>query len=68
MQIYSGSVAPERTHGEATWKDSAVDKGGVDRGRGVKIAYVVSFPRVLNTVRCLVPGCPAVAHSAGHMR
>ena len=29
---------------------------------------MVSFPRVLKSVRCPVPGFPAVAHSAGRMR
>ena len=35
---------------------------------GGAITFVVSFPRLLKTVRCPVPGCPAVAHSAGRMR
>ena len=30
--------------------------------------YVVSFPKVLQEVRCTVPGCPVVAHSAGRLR
>ena len=29
---------------------------------------MVFFPRVLKMVRCLVPGCPSVAHSVGRMR
>ena len=29
---------------------------------------MVSFPRVLKTVRCPVPSCPEVVHSAGRMR
>ena len=38
---------------------------GVDEvGRG-PTKYVVSFPKVLQEVRCPVPGFPAVAHSAG---
>ena len=28
---------------------------------------MVSFPRVLKTARCPVPGCPEVVHSAGWM-
>ena len=30
--------------------------------------YVVSFPRVLQLVRCPVPGCPVVSHSAVRLR
>ena len=29
---------------------------------------MVYFPRVLKTVRCLVTGCPAVAHITGRLR
>ena len=29
---------------------------------------MVYFPRVLQEVKCPVPGCPAVAHSAGRLR
>ena len=32
------------------------------------MTYMVSFPRVLKTVRFPLPGCPEVAHSAGRMR
>ena len=28
----SGGVIPEKTHGEATWKESAADEGGGDKG------------------------------------
>ena len=31
-------------------------------------AYVVSSLRVLQEVKCPVPGCPEVAHSAGRIR
>ena len=30
--------------------------------------FVVSSPRVLKSVKCLVLGCPEVAHSAGRLR
>ena len=41
---------------------------GVDeRGEG-PTTYVVSFPRILQLVRCSVPGCPAVAHSTGWLK
>ena len=33
----------------------------------IPTTYVVYFPRVLQLVRCPVPGCPAVAHSLGSM-
>ena len=37
---------------------------GFDDVGGDPTTYVVSFPRVLQEVKCLVLGCPAVAHSA----
>ena len=41
---------------------------GVDeKGEGLT-TYVVSFPRVLQSVRCPVLVCPAVCHSAGRLR
>ena len=41
---------------------------GVDKkGEGLT-TYVVSFPRLLQLVRCPVTGCPVVAHSAGRLR
>ena len=42
--------------------------GGGDRGGGVPVTYVVSFPWVLKTVRYSVTGCQAVAHSAVRLR
>ena len=41
---------------------------GVDEVGGGTTTYVVSFPKVLQEVRYPVPGCPAVAHSAGRLR
>ena len=38
-----------------------------EKGEG-PATYVVSFPRVLQSVRCPVPGFPAVCHSAGRLR
>ena len=41
---------------------------GVDeKGEGPD-TYVMSFPGILQSVRCPVPGCPAVCHSAGRLR
>ena len=40
---------------------------GVDEVGGETTTYVVSLPRVLQTVKCLVPGCPAVPHSVGRI-
>ena len=37
-------------------------------GWGRAVTYVVSFPRVLKTVRCPVTGCLSVAHSAVRLR
>ena len=41
---------------------------GGDKVRGVPTTYVVSFPRVLQELKCLVPGFPEVAHSSGILR
>ena len=41
---------------------------GVDGVGGGPTTYVVPSPKVLQEVRCPVPGCPAVAHSAGRLR
>ena len=46
---------------------SAPQTRGVDKGGGEPGTYVVSFPRVLKTVKYPVPGCMAVVHSAGHL-
>ena len=40
---------------------------GVDEVEGVPTTYVVSFPRGVQSVIFLVPGCPAVAYSAGQL-
>ena len=40
----------------------------VDEVGGVPTTYVVSFPKVIQEVRCPVPGCPVVSHSAGRLR
>ena len=40
----------------------------VDEKGGRPTTYVVSFPRVLNSVRFPKPGCPAVAHSAARLQ
>ena len=36
---------------------------GVNEKGERKKTYVVSFPRLIQLVRFLVPGCPEVAHS-----
>ena len=38
------------------------DKGG-QRGRGGRNTYVVSFPMVLQEVKCPMSGCLSVVHS-----
>ena len=40
---------------------------GVNEGGEGPRTYVVSFPRILQLVRCPVPGYPAVAHSEGRL-
>ena len=42
-------------------------RGVNDKGE-LPTTYVVSLPRILPLVRCPVPGCPAVVHTAGRMR
>ena len=42
-------------------------RGVNEKGEGPTI-YVVSFPRLLQVIRCQVPGFTAVSHSAGRMR
>ena len=34
---------------------------------GEPTTYVFSFPRVMKMLKCLVPGCPAVEHSADRL-
>ena len=63
-----GNIVLEGTHGEAAWHKSTVDEGGGGGGGGGLVTYMVSFPRAMKTVRCPVPGCPAVSHSAVRMR
>ena len=41
---------------------------GVDELGGGTIAYIVSFPRLFQDVKCPLPGCPAVAHSYGQLQ
>ena len=42
-------------------------RGVNEKGEG-PTTYVVSIPRILQLVRCLVLRCPAIAHSAGRMQ
>ena len=43
-------------------------KRGVDEvGRGTT-KYIMSLPRVLQEVKCVVPGCMAVVHSTVRLR
>ena len=41
---------------------------GVDKKGEGPTTYVVSLPRILQSVRCLVPGRPVVAHSVGRLQ
>ena len=43
-------------------------QGSLTLGGVEPTTYVVSFPRVLKTVKFPVTGCPEVAHSAGRLR
>ena len=52
-----------RQHGRCVPQARGVDK----KGEG-PTTYVVSFPRILQSVRFPVLGCPAVAHSAVRLR
>ena len=41
---------------------------GVDEGGGGPTTYLVSFPKILQSLSCPVPGCPSVAYSAVRLR
>ena len=41
---------------------------GVDEVGGGPSTYLVSFPRLLQEVKCPVPGCSVEVHSAGRLR
>ena len=43
-------------------------KRGIDEVGGGTTTYVVSFTKAIQEAICPVPGCPAVAHSAGRLR
>ena len=51
-----------RSHGICVPQMRRFDEVG-----GGPTKYVVSFPKVLQEVRCPVPGCPEVVHSAGRL-
>ena len=46
---------------------SAPQTRGVENGGGEPATYMVSFPRVLMTVKCPVSGCLVVAHMTGRL-
>ena len=52
----------ERSHGICVPQTRGADELG-----GGPYTYAVYFPRVLQEVKCLVPGCPSEAHSAGRL-
>ena len=54
MEILHGICAPQT-------------RGVDEKGEG-PTTYVVSFPRILQSVRYLMPGCPEVAHIAGRLQ
>ena len=53
--------------GEEAWQKYTTYKVGVYRGGGGAVTYVVSLPQVLKAVRCLMTGCPALAHSTSRL-
>ena len=57
------TIVSQTAHGEFTQNLRPQTKGVDEKGEG-PTTYVVSLPRILQSVRFLVPGCPAVAHSA----
>ena len=66
MQCESGGVILEGTQGEAAWKNSNAEEGGGGRG-GWGTSYLCGFlPPGAEDGE--MPGCLAVAHSAGRMR
>ena len=56
-------VSSNDMHNDITLTSEGVD----ERGKGPS-TYVVSFPKIIQSVRCPVPGCPARAHSARRLR
>ena len=52
-----------RSHGIWVHQTRGVDEVGVGAS-----TYLVSFPRLLQEVKCPVPGCPVEVHSAGRLR
>ena len=65
MTVLASSL---RGHTMRQYGKSSPQTREVEIGGGGGITYVVSLPWVLKTVRCPVPGCPEIAHSAGRMR
>ena len=59
-----GGIILKIAHGEAPWYLYLPHEGVDDEGGGTN-TYMLSFPRVLKAVKCLMPGCLAVVHSAG---
>ena len=57
-----------RHHMERSHRIFIPQTGGVDLGRGVTETYVMSFPRVLNSVACPVDGCLTRAHNLVRLR
>ena len=53
----------ERSHGICIPQTRGVNEVGVGPA-----TYVVYLPRVIQEVKCLVPGCPSVAHRVGRLR
>ena len=66
MRCDGGGILSQDAHGANPCHLHPPDKRIDKLGRGPTI-YVVSFPRVLQEVKCPVTGCPEVAHSAGRI-
>ena len=63
----SGGVLLEGSYVDATLQQ--INRQGRWKfGGGGPVTYVVSFPRVLNTVKCPVIGCLEAVHSVGPIR
>ena len=57
-----------KQHMESLHGICAPQTRGVDEKGEGPTTYVVSFPRILQLVKWLVPRCPAVAHSVGRLQ
>ena len=67
MRHDGGTIISKEAHGKPTQTMRPPDEGVNEKCEG-PITYVVSFPRIIQLVRCPVPGCHVKAHIEGRLR